>query len=100
MSTKKDIITTTAAAGIGAGIGATAIRMSGMTAVGMVGGGAGVGSAASPVGTAVGALAGVTLLSLACTVHAAQRDPAFRKAVKATRQKVGQWISGDDTNDQ
>lgn len=45
----------------GGALGTLAIHLSGMTAVGMVGGGAGFGGAAGPVGAAVGALAGLAV---------------------------------------
>jgi hypothetical protein len=52
------------ATGAGASIGCWAVAASGMTAVGMVGGGAGVGSAAGPVGVAVGAMGGLATYGL------------------------------------
>ena len=47
------------AAGAGALAGSQVVAASGMTAVGMVGGGAGFGAPAGPVGIAVGALTGL-----------------------------------------
>jgi len=43
----------------GAAVGYGAIAASGFTAAGMMGGGAGIGAAAGPVGAAVGSLAGL-----------------------------------------
>ena len=45
----------------GGAIGYGIVSISGMSAVGMVGGGAGVGMSAGPVGTVVGAIAGLAL---------------------------------------
>ena len=50
-----------AAAAGGSALGALAIHLSGMTAAGMVGGGAGIGSAAGPFGTAAGAITGLAV---------------------------------------
>lgn len=50
-----------ASAAAGGFIGYGAISISGMTAVGMVGGGTGAGMAAGPVGAVVGALGGLAL---------------------------------------
>ena len=45
----------------GGALGALAINLSGMTAAGLVGGGAGIGAAAGPVGAAAGAVAGAAI---------------------------------------
>lgn len=47
-----------AAVGLGGAVGYGTVAVTGMTAVGMVGGGAGIGAAAGPVGAAAGALVG------------------------------------------
>ena len=44
--------------------GAGVVAATGLTAVGAVGGGAGIGAAASPVGIAVGALAGLAFYGI------------------------------------
>jgi hypothetical protein len=59
MSAVEDVIAPAACAAGGAALGSAAIAASGFTAAGMVGGGAGIGAAAGPVGMAFGALAGV-----------------------------------------
>lgn len=46
---------------VGGVAGGTVIAATGLTAAGMVGGGAGIGCAAGPVGVAVGALAGLAI---------------------------------------
>ena len=46
-------------AAVGAGTGYAAIALTGLTAIGPVGGGAGIGAATGPVGAAVGALVGL-----------------------------------------
>jgi hypothetical protein len=51
-------------AGVGAVAGASAVTATGMTAVGIVGTGAGIGAAAGPVGIAVGALGGLAVYGL------------------------------------
>lgn len=52
----------------GAAVGLTAVSVSGMTAVGMIGGGAGFGAAAGPVGASVGALAGLAMYGIAWAI--------------------------------
>jgi len=54
--------TVSGVAGAGAGYGLVAL--SGLSAAGMVGGGAGVGCAAGPVGIVVGGLAGLALYGI------------------------------------
>ncbi len=53
-----------ASAGVGAATGYGVITATGMTAAGMVGGGAGIGAAAGPVGVAFGALAGLSVYAV------------------------------------
>ena len=60
----KKYVNTTIASTVGSVLGATAIRMSGMVAVGMVGKGTGVGSAAGPVGAVLGGIAGLAVYGL------------------------------------
>lgn len=52
------------AAAAGAAVGYGAIAASGLTAAGMVGGGAGIGAAAGPVGAAAGAVVGLAAFGL------------------------------------
>jgi hypothetical protein len=107
--TSREVIETTAAAGAGGVTGGIIIAISGMSAAGMVGGGAGIGAAAGPVGVVAGAVTGVAVLTVARTANKVQQDPKVRKFAKSTnektrkfvklsRQKVGHWISGDDNN--
>lgn len=49
------------AGGLGGLVGGIAVRSAGLTAAGMVGGGAGIGAPAGPVGVAVGVLTGLAL---------------------------------------
>ena len=100
MSTKREVITTATAAGAGGAAGGTVIAISGLHAAGMVGSGAGIGSAAGPVGVVVGAVAGVAALTVARTANNVQKDPGVRSFVKGARRKVGHWISGDDAEEQ
>jgi phage-related tail protein len=61
-STEKEDLAVKAAVSTAAGgaVGSAAIAATGLTAAGMVGGGAGIGCAAGPVGFAVGALVGLS----------------------------------------
>ncbi|MCW2525818.1 MAG: hypothetical protein JWM76_678 [Pseudonocardiales bacterium] len=56
------------AAGIGASVGFAAVEIAGFGAAGMIGGGAGIGCSAGPVGATFGALAGLSLFGLAVVV--------------------------------
>lgn len=49
------------AAACGAGVGYGLVAASGLTAIGVVGNGAGIGAAAGPVGAVVGALVGLAV---------------------------------------
>lgn len=55
-----------ASAASGSVLGAVAVHFSGMTAIGIVGGGAGFGAAAGPVGAAAGAVAGLAVYGVIC----------------------------------
>jgi hypothetical protein len=59
MSTMEDVVAPAVCAAGGAAAGSAVIAASGFTAAGMVGGGAGIGAAAGPVGMVGGALVGV-----------------------------------------
>lgn len=59
LSTKKEIGKAAAAAGAGAATGYGVVTITGMSAIGMVGSGAGFGAAAGPVGAVAGAIAGL-----------------------------------------
>ena len=59
-----EVLDAAVATGTGAAVGYGAVAASGYTAAGMVGGGAGVGMAAGPVGIAFGALSGLAAYGL------------------------------------
>lgn len=61
-STEKEDVVFKAAVSTAAGgaVGSAAVAATGLTAAGMVGGGAGIGCVAGPVGFAVGALVGLS----------------------------------------
>lgn len=58
-STAEKVVKVAGSAAAGAAVGYGAIAASGLTAAGMVGGGAGIGAAAGPVGAAIGAITGL-----------------------------------------
>lgn len=65
MKTKtKEVLKATAFTVTGAGAGYSVVAATGMTAAGMIGGGAGIGTAAGPVGAVAGALLGLAAYGL------------------------------------
>jgi hypothetical protein len=68
---EQDAIEAAGAVVAGAGAGLLAVEVAGLSAVGAVGTGAGIGAAAGPVGAGVGALAGLAgfgLYKLGCSI--------------------------------
>ena len=84
-----------ASAGTCAAIGGAVIAASGMSAAGMVGGGAGIGAAAGPVGAVFGAVAGLAVFGVVVTANAVRKEPVVQETVRSARQRVGRWVSGD-----
>lgn len=63
-----ELVVPAVAAGAGAIVCGQAVSVSGMTAAGMVGGGAGFGAAAGPVGAVAGAVGGLAAYGVARTI--------------------------------
>ncbi len=66
--TKQEAIKAGAATVGGAALGYGIVATTGVTAVGVIGGGAGIGSAAGPIGTAIGALVGLAGYGVYCVL--------------------------------
>ncbi|MDQ5911238.1 MAG: hypothetical protein QG599_3335 [Pseudomonadota bacterium] len=63
-STAEKVAKVAGSAAAGAAVGYGAIAATGLTAAGMVGGGAGIGAAAGPVGATIGAITGLAAYGL------------------------------------
>lgn len=78
------------AAAVGALWGRLIVASSGMTAAGMVGGGAGVGAPAGPVGAAGGALVGMAAYGVFRVIRDCQRKAEYYAYLNAQQEQEEQ----------